>query len=192
MSEPVATEIHFPLEPQPKHGKPFQIQGDRMRRFYNVNPRYPMGGPLFSYAWSIPRSLDPASVHVERNEEGIYEWWGVPRVKEGPRGELNAPMPKQINDSTLQQIQAVRREWSDVDERFIDQCRSYLSEGKTEYEFWLEYELAKSREALAALQDAISPSRKGMVGNGYYLEVVRPMRARESQIKTEEGQCPTK
>jgi hypothetical protein len=61
------------LVPQPKHGKPFRIQGDRTGRFYNGNPDYPRRGPMFSYAWSIPKELDTANIQVERRD-GVYVW----------------------------------------------------------------------------------------------------------------------
>jgi hypothetical protein len=70
----VSQEVRVALEPQPKYGMPFQILGDGTGRFYNESPSYPRNGPMFSYAWTPPRSLK--SVRVE-HKDGVYQWVGV-------------------------------------------------------------------------------------------------------------------
>jgi hypothetical protein len=51
-----------------------------------------------------------------------------------------------------------------------------------------KYRAETAERNLAELQDAISPSRKGMVDNDYYLRVVQQMRKNELQINTRSGE----
>lgn len=61
-----------------------------------------------------------------------------------------------MNEEILQRIQVVRESWDKVPQKFIEESREYLSSRKTEYECWLEYELAQSQERERKLHLEIS------------------------------------
>lgn len=70
--------VVVPVKPQPKHGKPFQIEGDRSGKWHNANPLYPRHGPMFSYSWSCPFGEPGDRLRVL--EDGWYDRDVLPQL----------------------------------------------------------------------------------------------------------------
>lgn len=84
----------------------------------------------------------------------------------------------------IQGIQAIRDQWNSVD--FPEDWRSYLGTGVTEYQFWLEGELARLREvaarALAHISDLRDAWQRGAITSHDSQNVARSIRNRDLEI----------